>query len=221
MSTTLPHVPPSFTLSLRHITAGAKAIAAAQFARCGFDVSVQSGSEKPWFDFIVTRAGTLLKVSVHGSSDGTWSLTDSFQKESLSKNSKRANCHRAIELWLAHHGSRTLCCLVQFQHVPVSELPRIYLASPVELAERMHQVADRLEQATLYEAYAWGAPGENRALLDQFPSEWFFSEERIRELLLATGAKPLPPANTGTSKVNHSVPPADSSIAPLAMRLGA
>ena len=39
------------------INVGAEGIAAAQFARCGFDVLVQSGHDKPWYDLVITKAG--------------------------------------------------------------------------------------------------------------------------------------------------------------------
>src|SRR5438270_14079644 len=51
--------PPSWPMSI-----GAAGIAAAQFARCGFDVMMQAGPDKPWYDLVVTKAGTLLKIGV-------------------------------------------------------------------------------------------------------------------------------------------------------------
>jgi hypothetical protein len=52
-----------------HISVAAEAIAAAQFARCGFDVSVQYGADQPEYDLIVAKGDHLLKVSVKGSRD--------------------------------------------------------------------------------------------------------------------------------------------------------
>jgi hypothetical protein len=57
-----------------HIRIAAEAIAAAQIARCGLDVSVQYGANQPEYDLIVSRGEKLLKVSVKGSQDGSWGL---------------------------------------------------------------------------------------------------------------------------------------------------
>ena len=46
-------------------------VAAAQFARLGFDVSVQYGENQPEYDLIVARGELLLKISVKGSQDGS------------------------------------------------------------------------------------------------------------------------------------------------------
>src|SRR5579859_4476843 len=46
------------------ISVGASGIAAAQFARCGFDVMIQAGHDKPWYDLVVTRSGNLLKIGI-------------------------------------------------------------------------------------------------------------------------------------------------------------
>jgi hypothetical protein len=45
---------------------------AAQFARCGYDVSVQYGADQPEYDLIVAKEDHLMKVSVKGSQD--WEL---------------------------------------------------------------------------------------------------------------------------------------------------
>src|SRR5665213_1825795 len=107
------------------ITVGAEGIAAAQFARCGFDVLVQAGRDKPWYDLVITKAGNLLKVSVKASDDGSWSLTHSYQRRADPTGNK-SDCQRAIDLWVDCQGSRTVCCLVQFKGVSIDQLPRIY-----------------------------------------------------------------------------------------------
>ncbi len=117
------------------INVGAEGIAAAQFARCGFDVLVQSGHDKPWYDLVITKAGNLLKVSV------------------------------------------------KFKGVSIDQLPRIYLASPSELALRMRDTADRLSHAILYEQYEWTSPESGARVAEALPSEWLFSLARIQELL--------------------------------------
>ena len=179
---TLFAAPPSKTSSWP-ITVGAEGIAAAQFARCGFDVLVQAGRDKPWYDLVVTKAGNLLKVSVKASEDGTWSLTQSYLRRAAEVNAKKTDCHGAIDLWLDNHGSRTVCCLVQFQGVAIDQLPRIYLASPCEIAQRMRDTADRLGHSILYEQYEWASPESSARALEALPKNWLFSQGRIQELL--------------------------------------
>ena len=165
------------------MTVGAEGIAAAQFARCGFDVLVQSGHDKPWYDLVVTKAGNLLKVSVKASEDGSWSLTQSYLRQKPELNGKKTAWQRAIDLWLDCQGSRTVCCLVQFQGVSIDQLPRIYLASPCEVAQKMRDTADRLGHSNLYERYEWASPESGVCSAETLPQSWLFSPARIQELL--------------------------------------
>src|SRR5437016_3380287 len=91
------------------IAVAAEAIAAAQFARCGFGVSVQYGANQPEYDPIVAKGDRMLKVSVKGSQDGSRGLTQSLLEN--------ADCQGAIEAWLKRHGSPTAFCFVQFKGV--------------------------------------------------------------------------------------------------------
>ena len=172
------------------INVGAEGIAAAQFARCGFDVLVQSGHDKPWYDLVITKAGNLLKVSVKASDDGSWSLTHSYQRRADPTGNK-SDCQRAIDLWMDCQGSRTVCCLVQFKGVSIDQLPRIYLASPSEIAARMRETADRLSQAMLYEQYEWTSQESESRSLELLPREWLFSQDRIQELLAREASEGL------------------------------
>jgi len=170
------------------VTVGAEGIAAAQFARCGFDVSVQSGRDKPSYDLVVAKSGNLLKVSVKGSDDGSWDLTLPYLKRVTDLQGKRANFLGSINQWLDHQGSRAICCLVQFQDVPIGELPRIYLASPQEVAQKLKETVDRLGISTLYEKYEWTAAGDGFAMIEELPSAWAFSDSRIETLLVKASA---------------------------------
>lgn len=162
-------------LTSRNVGVAAEAIAAAQFARCGFDVSVQYGANQPEYDLIVARGDRLLKVSVKGSKDGGWGLTQSFLKQ--------ADYHGAIEQWLKRHGSRTAFCLVQFKNVPVNEMPRVYLATPTEVAQRLRETANGRGDTILYEEHEWGARAKAAGTKERIPEEWRFSESRVNELL--------------------------------------
>jgi hypothetical protein len=181
------------------ITVGAEGIAAAQFARCGFDVLVQAGRDKPWYDLVVTKAGNLLKVSVKASETGEWALTSGFTRRIAETNGMRIDCKSAIDMWRAGYGSRTVCCLVQFDGVAIHELPRIYLASPDEIAAAMRQTADRTGRCTLLEMYEW-AGSDGARTVEMLPEKWHFSQARVQELLLgqANGA-PIGPARVAPS----------------------
>lgn len=173
------------------ITLGAEGIAAAQFARCGFDVLMQAGRDKPWYDLVVTRAGNLLKISVKASEDGQWSLTQGYGPRSQGSGRINFDFQAAIDRWVDSYGSRTVCCLVQFQRVAIHELPRVYLALPQELAVRMRDAVDRLGECAVVEQYAWTAQ-DGSARIESLPTEWLFSPQRIEELLTQP-AMPYPP----------------------------
>jgi hypothetical protein len=177
------------------ITVGAEGIAAAQFARCGFDVLVQAGRDKPWYDLVVTKAGNLLKVSVKASENGEWALTSGYTRRVAETYGMRVDCRSAIDMWRAGYGSRTVCCLVQFEGVAIDELPRIYLASPDEIAAAMRQTADRTGRCTLFETYEWFA-AEGARKLELLPENWHFSQTRVQELLQSQGSGAVVVAKT-------------------------
>ena len=65
----------------------------------------------------------MLKVSVKGSQDGGWGLTQSCMEKG------KAAYHEAADKWRARHKPRTILCFVQLE-VPLNELPKVYLATP-------------------------------------------------------------------------------------------
>src|SRR5579864_8085846 len=91
----------------RNVAIAAEAIAAARFARLGFDVSVQYGANQPEYDLMIDNGEKTLKISVKGSQDGSWGLSQS-QLAKLG----HANYHGAADAWLARHKQRTVLCLV-------------------------------------------------------------------------------------------------------------
>ena len=103
--------------SSRQMAQAAEKIAAAQFARCGFDVSAQDASDRPMYNLVVAKAGVLLKVSVLCSQNGAWSLTQPYLKRASELRGGKTDHQGAIDLWLDHQSSRTVCCLIQFQGV--------------------------------------------------------------------------------------------------------
>lgn len=63
-----------------HVGVAGEAFAAAQFARYAYDVSVQYGANQPEYDLIAVSGEKMLKISVKGSQDGSWGLTQNFKK---------------------------------------------------------------------------------------------------------------------------------------------
>jgi len=158
-----------------HVGVAAEAIAAGLFARCGFDVSVQYGANQPEYDLVVAKGDSLLKVSVKGSQDGSWGLTQSYLES--------ANYHRAAERWLSRHKPRTVLCFVQFKGVSLSELPRVYLATPKDVAARLKDTANGRGDTILYEEHTWGPRAHATGVTERIPPHWRFSAERVEQLL--------------------------------------
>jgi len=158
-----------------HVGIAAEAFAAALFARCGYDVSVQYGANQPEYDLAIIRGERMLKVSVKGSQDGGWGLTQSYLEN--------ANYQMAIDIWLARHKPRTVLCLVQFDGVPLMGVPRIYLATPAEIAAHMKASAKGRGDTILEEKKTWGPKAQAAGTTDEIPVSWRFSLETIERLM--------------------------------------
>ncbi|HWG20835.1 MAG TPA: hypothetical protein VG225_09915 [Terracidiphilus sp.] len=172
---------PERKLSLRQISAAAENIAAAQFAMCGFDVLPQAGRSRFFYDLGIANSGGMLKVSVHGSLYGFWNLVDPYLDKPARAGGAMPDYHRAIDKWLQRQGAGVTCCLVQFEEADLSRMPRIYLASAAEIAEKLHQSADRLGDSALYEEYE-EADGNGLHRVESLPAGWRFSAARVAEL---------------------------------------
>jgi hypothetical protein len=158
-----------------HIAVAAEAFTAGLFARCGLDVSVQYGADQPEYDLVVVKGERLLKVSVKGSQDGAWGLAQSYLKD--------ANYHAAVGKWLLRHKPRTVLCFVQFKDVPIDGLPRMYLATPTEVAQRLRETAGCRGATILYESHTWTARAVAAGTVEQIPANWRFTAARVEELL--------------------------------------
>jgi hypothetical protein len=174
----MPNAIGSPAMQQYHVAVAAEAFAAALFARCGLDVSVQYGANQPEYDLVVTRGERMLKVSVKGSKDSAWGLTQT----QLAKIGN-ANYHGAIDLWLEKHKHRTVFCFVQFCNVPMDSLPRVYLATPAEVAAQLKATARGRGDTTLYEEQCWTTRAHAAGTTDRIPAEWRFSPERVNQLL--------------------------------------
>ena len=116
----------------------------------------------------------MLKISVKGSQDGSWGLTQSFKKG--------RTYHEAIQEWLSRHHKKTIFCLVQFKNVDDSQLPRMYLASPEEIAEVLFNEAAGRGDTILYEYHEWGPTAKAYGAVDELPESWRFTKKRAEEM---------------------------------------
>lgn len=155
-----------------HIGVAAEAIAAAQFARFGYYVSVQYGANQPEYDLMAEIDGKILKISVKGSKDGGWGLTQKYKRG--------RSYHEATQEWLNNHHKKTIFCLVQFENVDDDQMPRLYLATPQEIAGVLCKQANGRGDTILYENHKWGPQAYAHGTVDKIPSEWVFTRDRAK-----------------------------------------
>lgn len=173
-------ISPNKKIASRHMTVAAESIAAACFALTGFDVLERAGQARFAYDLAVARAGGMMKLSVHASDGGFWNLVDKYIDRTAQATD--TTYHRAIELWLKRHSAHVVCCLVQFDDADFTRMPRVYLASAREVAEKLHQAVDQLRDSALYEEYEITA-ADGQHVVRALPNDWRFSSERIARLM--------------------------------------
>jgi Holliday junction resolvase-like predicted endonuclease len=149
-----------------------------QFARFGYDVSVQYGANQPEYDLMIANGERMLKISVKGSQDGAWGLTQS-QLSRL----KQANYHGAAEAWLQRHKPMTALCFIQFKDVAADQAPRGYLAWPREVANRLKEASGGRGDTILFEDYVRGPKAAGAGTVETIPSEWKLTPSRVEQML--------------------------------------
>lgn len=162
-----------------HVGVAAEAFVAGMFARFGYDVSVQYGANQPEYDLIISRDDKMLKISVKGSQDGAWGLTQSYKKG--------FTYHEAADIWLLRHKPKTILCFVQFFNTKFNEMPRMYLATPQEVVQRLKETSNNRGETILYEYKEWAKNSNGFGTIERIPEHWKFSVERIKELLEIVG----------------------------------
>ncbi len=162
-----------------HVAIAAEAFAAGLLARVGCDVLVQYGANQPEYDLVVCHEGRQIRVSVKGSQDGAWGLTQSHKQEGVSY-------HQAVDRWVERHTRPLIFCFVQFEGVPLDQCPRIYLATIDEVAAALKATRRGLGGTILYEKHTY-QQGTAVGVTDEIPAEWAFSFERVNALF-ATAA---------------------------------
>ena len=167
------------SISSWHVGVSAEAYAAAVFARYGYDVSVQYGANQPEYDLIAVSGDRMLKISVKGSQDGSWGLTQGYKKD--------CDYHEATAKWLKAHHKKTVFCLVQFKDTEPNDMPRIYIAAPHEIAGRLNASAGGRGETILYENHTWGPRAVGRGTTDRVPDGWLISKQRLEEMFSTYG----------------------------------
>jgi 2-succinyl-5-enolpyruvyl-6-hydroxy-3-cyclohexene-1-carboxylate synthase len=166
------------TMAGWHVSTAAEAIAAAQFARMGCDVSVQYGANQPEYDLMIARGDAMLKISVKGSSDFGWGLTQTQLAQWRKRNPDGPpNYIAAADMWLTRHKARTAMCFVNFRDVPQNAMPRIYLAWPKEVADKLKSARGGLGDTALKDL-----PISNVSYAAVSP-DWVMTEARLKSLL--------------------------------------
>ena len=61
-------------------------------------------------------------------------------------------------------------------------MPRMYLASPEEVAEILCKEAGGRGESILYENHTWGPKASAYGTVDKLPDEWRFTEARVEEM---------------------------------------
>ncbi|MDZ4845994.1 MAG: hypothetical protein SH857_10645 [Chitinophagales bacterium] len=159
-----------------HVSVAAEALASGQLARIGYDISVQYGANQPEYDLLISKGknDSPLKISVKGSKDGSWGLTQKFVEKG------KADYINSIDKWCQLHGKRTILCFVQFKDLMLDELPRIYLATPKEVADHLKKAAKGRGDTILYENHTWKLKtAAGYGTTEKIPENWKFSVQRV------------------------------------------
>jgi Holliday junction resolvase-like predicted endonuclease len=157
-----------------HVSISAEAFAAAQFARAGCDVSVQYGANQPEYDLLIKRGNQFKMISVKGSQKGGWGLVQSYKKG--------RTYHQAIDAWAADQNQLIVYCLVGFNELEFNQIPRMYLASIIDLTNELKAQRRGEGTTSLTENYTY-TNGKLKGWTDRIPDAWLFTEERVNSFL--------------------------------------
>ena len=72
--------------------------------------------------------------------------------------------------------------------VAIDALPRMYLATPTEIASWLKAAAAGRGDTILYEEHIWTSRAKAAGTIDRIPTAWKFTEERLSEI--SVGAEP-------------------------------
>ena len=166
-------------ISQYHIGVAAEAFAAGLFAYAGCDVSVQYGANQPGYDLIAVKDTRTLRISVKGSQDGAWGLSQSYLAD--------ANYHHAVDIWYSRHPKNIVFMLVQFKNVKLGECPRAYLATTEEILKQLKAASKGRGETILHEYHTWSKRAHGYGTTEKLPDEWIFSTTRLDEMFREKG----------------------------------
>ena len=161
-------------ISPYHIKVAAEAFAAGLLAHAECDVSVQYGANQPDYDLIAVKANATLRISVKGSQDGAWGLTQSYLQG--------ADYHRAADTWLSKQEKNIVFMLVQFENIELGQCPKAYLATPMEILQQLKASSKGRGDTILHENHTWSKRAHGYGTTDKLPDRWVFSAKRLDEI---------------------------------------
>lgn len=157
-------------MTSHQVAVAAEAFAACLFSHADCDVSIQYGANQPGYDLVITRQNNSLRVSVKGSQDGGWGLTQGY---------KRGRTYQeAAEAWRQKQNPTVLFCLVQFKNITLGNAPRCYLAWPNEIATHLGNFRAGHGHTILYESHKH-IRGLAEGFETKIPEVWNANQNRI------------------------------------------
>lgn len=166
-------------ISQYNVGVAAEVFAAGFLAQAGCDVSVQYGANQPVYNLIAVKVARTLRISVKGSQDGAWGLTQNYLAN--------ADYHRAADIWLTKQKENIVFMLLQFKDISLGQSPRAYLATPKEIAEQLKASSKGRGDTMLHENHTWTKRSHAYGTTDKIPDEWVFSVERLDEMFRMKG----------------------------------
>ncbi len=161
-------------ITSRQCGIAAESYAAYLLARSGYDVLVQYGANQPDYDLVAIKGERTLRISVKGSQDGSWMLAVRYVKQGV-------NYHAAIEKWLSSQPKDLIYVFVQFLKVGINDVPRTYVARPLEIADYMKSQCLGRGHGSLQENLH---DHRHSRYNHEIPQSWKYSTDRIDNILL-------------------------------------
>lgn len=157
-------------MTSRQCEIAAESYTACLLAQSGYDVLVQYGANQPHYDLIAVKEKRIIPISVKGSQDGGWMLAVRFVKPGVTYQA-------AIDKWLAIQRDDVVYVFVQFLHVPIGNAPRVYVARPPEIADRLKLQCAGRGHGSLQENTPRDSPRSKYK--DIIPDSWVYTSQRM------------------------------------------
>jgi hypothetical protein len=155
------------------VAVAAEAYAACLLAQGGCEVSVQYGANQPGYDLVAVLGKVAVRISVKGSQDGGWGLSQGYKS--------KATYQEAADRWCDKQDPQTVFCLVQFESVPFGTAPRVYFAWPHEISAQLKASRAGVGDTVLHEDFTHTG-GVGKGFRNQLPESWRATPQRIVDL---------------------------------------